>query len=73
MSKEDENRFFKMGAVVAVGEMYDSGLLGYGADVEGRVRSFLSSFGVRSMEDVDALGISGLYRGDFVALFGGVR
>lgn len=66
----ENNRYFKMGAAVAVGEMFDAGLLGSEPEARKAVLSFLASFGVRSMEDVENLGIMGPYRRDFRSLFG---
>lgn len=65
----ESSRYFRMGAAVAVGEMLDGGMLGSGPEALSAARSFLASFGVRSMEDVDGLGITGPYRRDFASLF----
>ncbi len=63
------NDYFRMGAAVAVGELYDAGRLGEKAEVAGEVRSFLKSFGIHGIEDVRALGVTGPYIEDFAALY----
>jgi len=68
----ENNRYFRMGAAVAVGEMFDGGVLGSGPEALSAARSFLTSFGVRSMEDVAGLGITGPCRRDFASLFAAV-
>ena len=69
----DNNTYFKMGAAVAVSELFGLGRLGSPAKVTGETREFLSSFGIRSMEDVDALGICGPYADDLARIYGCVR
>ena len=59
------NDFFRMGAAVAVGELYEVGRLGDKAEVADEVRRYLASFGLRSMADIDALGIKRPYVEDF--------
>ena len=63
------DRYFKMGAAVAVGELYDSGKLGERTRVAGEVRSYLESFGLKSIEDVHDLGITGPYLHDFELIY----
>lgn len=64
-----DNDYFRMGAMIAVGELYDmAAFRGILCD-EGEVRLYLESFGVRGMDDVDALGIKGPYRHDFERLY----
>ena len=63
------NDYFKMGAIVAVGELYDSGRLGNKQTVAEDTRLFLESFGVRSLEDIRNLGVTGPYIEDFQTLF----
>lgn len=63
-----ENDYFKMGAAVAVGELYSAGDLGDRAQSRDRVRRFLASFGIRSMDDLAALGMCGPYVRDFDGL-----
>ena len=63
------NEFFRMGAVVAVGELFDEGLLGWPTCVAENVRGFLGSFGVNSVADVQALGVTGPYLEDFERVF----
>ncbi len=62
--------FFRMGAVVAIGELFDEGMLGDKAAVAEDVRDYLDSFGVASLADVQALGVSGPYLQDFEYIFG---
>ena len=62
--------FFRMGAVVAIGELFDEGMLGDKAAVAQDVRDYLDSFGVASLADVQALGVSGPYLQDFEYIFG---
>lgn len=63
------NDFFRMGATVAVGELYASGRLGEGESAARDAGAFLASFGVRTMDDVRSLGICGPYIEDFEGLF----
>lgn len=64
-----DNDYFKMGAAVAVGELYDSGRLGEKSEVASEVREYLESFGLRSLEDMRRLGISGQFLDDFKAAY----
>ena len=64
-----ENDYFRMGAAIAVGELYDMALFRNLLADSRAVRSYLESFGVRGMDDVDALGIKGPYRRDFERLY----
>ena len=64
-----DSDYFKMGAAVAVGELYDSGRLGDKDEVAGEVRAYLGSFGLKSMDDIRALGITGPYIEDFKAVY----
>ena len=64
-----DNDYFKMGAAVAVGELYDSGRLGDKAEVADEVRAYLGSFGLKSMDDIRALGITGPYINDFTTIY----
>ena len=61
--------FFRMGAVVAIGELYDEGMLGDKNAVAQDVCDYLDSFGVTSLDDVRALGVSGPYLQDFERMF----
>ncbi len=63
------NEFFRMGAVVAVGELFDEGLLGWPTCVAEDVRAFLGSFGIKSLDDVRKLGLTGPYLEDFERVF----
>ena len=60
---------FKMGAAVAVGELYDSGRLGDRIAVAPEVRACLASFGLKNLEDIRALGMTGPYIEDFERLY----
>ena len=60
---------FKMGAAVAVGELYDSGRLGDKVTVATEVIAYLASFGLKDLEDIRALGITGPYIEDFEKLY----
>lgn len=64
-----DNDFFRMGAAVAVGELYDMAALGGSLAGDEEVRGYLASFNVRGMDDVDELGIKGPYRRDFERLY----
>ncbi len=63
------NDYFRMGAAVAVGELFDGGQLGDKKAVAGETRSFLESFGLKSLQDIKDLGITGPYINDFETLF----
>lgn len=67
--KRNDNTYFKMGAAVAVSELFGLGRLGSPAKVAGETRKFLSSFGIKSMEDVDDLGICGPYVDDLARIY----
>ena len=60
-----DNDYFRMGAAIAVGELYDMAAFGRLIEDEEGVKSYLESFGIRGMDDVDELGIKGPYRRDF--------
>ena len=64
-----ENDYFRMGAAIAVGDLYDMALFRNLLADDRAVRSYLESFGVRGMADVDDLGIKGPYRRDFERIF----
>lgn len=64
-----DNDYFRMGAAVAVGELYDMAAPGSFLADDDEVRGYLASFNVRGMDDVDALGIRGPYRRDFERLY----
>lgn len=64
-----DNDYFRMGAAIAVGELYDMAAFGRFLENESEVRSYLESFGVRGLDDVDALGIKGPCRRDFERLY----
>ena len=64
-----DNDYFRMGAAIAVGELYDMAAFGRFLEDDREVKSYLESFGVHGLEDVDALGIKGPYRRDFERLY----
>ncbi|MDO4502885.1 MAG: hypothetical protein Q4D06_06845 [Coriobacteriia bacterium] len=66
----DNDQYFRMGAAVAVGELYDEGRLGDPNKVQGETQVFLASFGIESLQDVRDLGITGPYLRDFERIFG---
>ena len=61
--------FFRMGAAVAIGELYDEGMLGDKNAVAYDVRDYLESFGIASFDEVRKLGITGPYLEDFKRIF----
>ena len=61
--------FFRMGAAVAIGELYDEGMLGDKNAVAYDVRDYLESFGIASFDEVCKLGITGPYLDDFKRIF----
>lgn len=61
--------FFRMGAAVAIGELYDEGMLGDKNAVACDVRDYLESFGIASFDEVCRLGITGPYLEDFKRIF----
>ena len=64
-----DNDYFKMGAAVAVGELYDAGRLGDCDEVASEVRSYLKSFGIAGLQDVRDLGIKGPYIEGFERMY----
>lgn len=68
-SARSDKDLFKMGAAVAVGELYDSDRLGDRIAVAPEVRAYLASFGLKDLEDIRALGIIGPYIEDFERLY----
>ena len=61
--------FFRMGAAVAIGELYDEGMLGDKNAVAYDVRDYLESFGIASFDEVCRLGVTGPYLEDFKRIF----
>ena len=61
--------FYRMGAAVAIGELYDEGMLGDKNAVACDVRDYLESFGIASFDEVCKLGITGPYLEDFKRIF----
>ena len=61
--------FFRMGVAVAIGELYDEGMLGDKNAVAYDVRDYLESFGIASFDEVCRLGITGPYLEDFKRIF----
>ncbi len=64
-------KFFRMGAAVATGELFDEGMLDAASLFE--IRGFLESFDICSMEEIRALGVSGPYLEDFACIFSGAE
>ena len=64
-----KNDYFRMGAAIAVGELYDMAAFGRLIEDEEGVKSYLESFGIRGLDDGDELGIKGPYRRDFERLY----
>lgn len=60
-------RFFRMGAAVAVGELFEEGMLDAASLFE--IRGFLESFDICSMKEIRTLGVSGPYLEDFASIF----
>lgn len=61
----DNSQYFKMGAAVAVGELWCEGHLGEGEETASNMRAFLGSFGINSTEDLVGLGMGDTYLSDF--------
>ena len=61
--------FFRMGAAVAIGELYDEGMLGDKNAAAYDVRDYLESFGIASFDEICKLGITGPYLEDFKRIF----
>lgn len=64
-------KFFRMGAVVAVGELFGEGMLDASSAFE--IREFLESFGVCNVDAVRSLGVTGPYLEDFTYIFAGAE
>lgn len=64
----DSERYFRMGAAVAVAGLVHSGELQRNSSLRRWARGYLASFGVSSLRDVSDLGIGGVYQHDFEAL-----
>ena len=67
--QRSDNDYFRMGAAIAVGELYDMAAFGTFLEDDREVKSYLESFGVHGLDDVDTLGIKGPYRRDFERLY----
>lgn len=67
--RRSDNDYFRMGAAIAVGELYDMAAFGRFLEDDDEVKSYLESFGIRGLDDVDELGIKGPYRRDFERLY----
>lgn len=65
------NDYFKMGAAVAVGELFDLGRLGDKDEAASEVRTYLGSFGLETLQDICDLGIKGPYLDDFIKVYAG--
>ena len=64
-------KFFRMGAVVALGELFGEGMLDASSVFE--IREFLESFGVCNVDAVRSLGVTGPYLEDFTYIFAGAE
>lgn len=64
-----ESRYFKMGAVIALGELLHEGELIRSETQKRHIKRYLASFGVSSIEDVERLGIKGIYKYSFERLY----
>ena len=64
-----DNDYFRIGAAVAIGELYCTGRLGDKSQVANDTRLFLSSFGLNSVGDIRNLGVTGPYLDDFTELY----
>lgn len=64
-----ESRYFKMGAVVALGELLHEGEFVKSETQRRHLRRYLASFGIASIEDIDRLGIKGIYKYSFERLY----
>lgn len=65
-----DSKHFKMGAAVAVGELFGLGRFGSGEAAADDARSFLMSFSIKGIDDVAALEITGPYVDDLMRIFG---
>lgn len=63
------NDYFKMGAAVAVGELFDLGSLGDKDEAASEVCTYLGSFGLETLQDICDLGIKGPYLDDFIKVY----
>lgn len=66
--ERSDNDYFRMGSVVAVGELCDMAAFGSALTDGQEVKSHLESFGVHGLDDVDKLSIRSPYRCDFERL-----
>lgn len=64
-----QRRFFRMGAVVALGELLHEEDLLNSETQKRHLKRYLKSFGVSSIEDVERLGINGIYKYSFERLY----
>ena len=67
--EHSDNDYFRMGAAIAVGELYDMAAFGSFLEDENEVKAYLESFGICGRNVVDELGIKGPYRRDFERLY----
>ena len=66
---KEAGRYFRMGAAVAVAELVKSGQFTHNDPLRKWAKGYLASFGVHGMNDVFDLGIEGVYKYDFEALY----
>ena len=64
-----QSRYFRMGAAVALGEMIRGGIVADSREMREQIREYLESFGIRGMDDIEALGIGSVYRYDFEHIY----
>ena len=65
----ESSRYFRMGAAVALGEAIRAGVVADTEKMRAVLKEYLESFGIRGMEDIEALGIGNVYRYDFESIF----
>lgn len=68
VQRGDSERYFRMGAAVAVAGLARSGEMRRNSSLQKWAKGYLASFGITSMQDVSDLGIKGVYQYDFEAL-----
>ena len=66
-----DSELFKMGAAVAIAELFAMGYLGNGNEGATEVQKYLKSFGISRLDDIVTLGIKGPYMDDFQEIYAG--
>ena len=66
--ESQQAKYFTMGAVVALGELLQDRSFSWTESQKRQIGRFISSFGVNGMADAERLGISGVYKYDFIGL-----